>query len=173
MDSDRRPRPGRLVRLIVCEAAIALAALVWHVAWQEPRTGDGGGTWSRVTASLGGTTSQGEHMQASMSYGRPWAFIVKVHLACPGFAPDDGLRLDWEQRVRGPRDTWGDHRLRTDDGDLIEWDNGWRGPATVRSAARFDEDSMRGTLWAEAPITSGGQSMTCRSGPVEFDLRRT
>jgi hypothetical protein len=88
-------------------------------------------------------------------------------------APADGLWLDYDQRVHGPLDTWGDGRVRTLRERLpMQWDNGWQGTLTIRSEASYDEASMRGTLWAEAPITAGGPSMTCRSGPVTFDLRR-
>ena len=156
-----------LVVVLFCVAAIALVATV-------PLRRHADADWlamRRATVRLTGTTSQRLVMDAGMARGRPADFSLQVQLACPVLQLNDGLLLSWDQHVHPPQDTTKDHRVRTLRERLpMQWNNGWKGTLTVRSDVRFGKDSMRGTLWAEAPITSGGPPMTCRSGPVRFWL---
>lgn len=170
-----------IVRLVFYPVSIGLIVLAW-----QQRGGDEEDPWPThqvariaapgLTTVLHGDTEHGHLMRVELRDGRPVSWDVgSVTLWC-GSRPGGRAHIGFSywQFVHRPQDVVSGATLRTRrEGVAVAWDNGWRATAKVNADARFNADSLRGTLRVVARMNPPVAAPVCRSGPVDFYLTRT
>jgi hypothetical protein len=161
---DRHADAGRRLlwfRLVFYPLAIGLAALaLWHGRAPGDDFGD-------PTASLVGSTSQGEPISVSLAGVRPVAFSTHLRTSCP---TGRHRGYDWWPAAGEPVPFHVDgSRLRVRETGDRRWSGGVRSHLMSTLDATVGAGRANGTLRGAETITwPDGKTMTCSTGPIRF-----